>query len=250
MQILNSKTIKKQFEKSLDKYDENAVIQKDLAKKLMNETAKIRTDFPIILELGAGTGILTKQIKSHLIFQKFYANDLLEKSKNYVQKIIPDANFIHGSASRIKPPVKADLIISNAMFQWFYNLSDAINYCKKFLNNDGILAFSTFGRENFRELKEISGLTLNYLSKDEIMRILEPEFEILHTDEYTQIMDFESPLELLSHMKNTGVNSLASNIWTIKDVKNFCEKYLEKYDTPHLTYNPVIIIAKLKSDLK
>ncbi len=246
----NSKSIKKQFEKSLDKYDKNAIIQKDLAQKLANETVKIRKDFPVILELGAGTGILTKQIKSHLAFQKFYANDLTEKSKNYVHKIIPDANFIPGNASRIKPPANTDLIISNAMFQWFYNLSDVINYYKKFLNNDGILAFSTFGQENFNELKEISGLTLNYLSKDEIIRILEPDFEILYTDEYTQILDFESPLALLTHMKNTGVNSLAANIWTIKDIKNFCEEFLKQYDSAHLTYNPIIIIAKLKSNLK
>lgn len=247
MQILNSKTIKKQFEKSLDKYDENAVIQKDLARKLTDETAKIRTDFPIILELGAGTGLLTKQIKSQMTFKKFFANDLIEKSKNYVLKIVPDANFIHDNAARIKPPMKADLIISNAMFQWFYNLPEVINSCKKSLNQDGIIAFSTFGKENFSEIKEISGLTLNYLSQDEIIKILSPDFDILYTQEYKQVVDFESPLELLAHMKNTGVNSLSSKIWTVKDVKNFCGKYLEKYEKTSLTYNPIIIIAKLKS---
>ena len=245
----NSRSIKKQFEKSMEKYDENAIVQKDLAQKLVSETAKIRHDFNTILELGAGTGLLTKQLKSQMTFKKFFANDLTEKSKNYIQKIIPDANFILGNAARIKPPVKADLIISNAMFQWFSNLPDVINYYKKFLNNDGILAFSTFGKENFCELKEISVLTLKYLSKDEIIKILETDFEILYTNVYTQTLDFESPLELLAHMKNTGVNSLSSKIWTVKDVKNFCGKYLEKYEKTSLTYNPIITIAKLKSQL-
>lgn len=245
MQTLNSKSIKKQFEKSLDKYDENAIVQKNLAQKLASQTAKIRTNHNIILELGAGTGLLTKQINSQMTFKEFYANDLVEKSKNYIAKIIPENKFITGNAMRIKPPAKTDLIISNAVFQWFYDLPQIVDYYKKFLNKEGILAFSTFGKENFYELKEISGLTLNYLSKDEIIKILEPDFEILYAEDELQVMDFESPLAILKHMKNTGVNSL--NKWTIKEVKTFCEIYLEKFASPHLTYNPVIIIAKIKS---
>ena len=47
-------------------------------------------------------------------------------------------------------------------------------------------------------------------------------------------------------MKNTGVNSLSAKPWTIKEVKDFCEKYLEKFGRVQLTYNPVIVIAKVK----
>ena len=47
-------------------------------------------------------------------------------------------------------------------------------------------------------------------------------------------------------MKNTGVNSLTSKTWTVKEVKDFCENYLQKYDSVKLTYNPIIIIAKAK----
>lgn len=243
---LNTKSIKSRFEKSMDKYDENAIVQIALAQKLIDETAKIRKDFNSILELGCGTGILTKQIKEKLVFNTYAANDLVEKSKNYISKIIPNSTFLHGNALKLKPSKKVDLIVSNAMFQWFSDLSIIAEHCKNNLNTDGILAFSTFGPENFNELKDLSGLSLNYLTKDEIGKILSDNFEVLYSEEYIQTLEFESPLALLAHMKNTGVNSLTSKIWTVKEVKEFCEKYMAKYDTARLTYHPIIVVAKLK----
>ena len=46
-------------------------------------------------------------------------NDLVEKSERYIKKIIPSSNFYFGDARKIRPNQKFDLIISNAMFQWF-----------------------------------------------------------------------------------------------------------------------------------
>lgn len=243
---LNTKSIKSHFEKSMDKYDENAVVQIELAEKLAKQTAKICPRVENVLELGCGTGVLTKQIKEKITFQNYYANDLVEKSKNYISKILAEFTFIHGNSIKIKPAKNVDLIISNAMFQWFSNIETITTHCKSCLNKDGILAFSTFGVENFREIREISGLSLNYTTKEEIIRKLEPDFDILYSEEYSYTLDFASPLEILAHMKNTGVNSLTTKIWTVKEVKEFCEKYLEKYDSAKLTYNPIIIIAKVR----
>lgn len=230
----------------MDKYDENAVVQIDLAERLINSLITINTNFDSILELGAGTGILTKAIKNNLKFKQYTGNDLVEKSKNYISKIIPNAEFIQGNAIKIKPVQKADLVISNAMFQWFSNIEDITDYVKKFLNKDGILAFTTFGKDNFKEIKDLSGLSLNYMTTGEIKEKLSKNYEVLHIEDYTYTLDFQTPLELLLHMKNTGVNSLSAKPWTIKEIKNFCELYLAKYNKVKLTYNPIIVIAKIK----
>ena len=245
MQI-NSKSIKKHFEKSMDKYNENALVQADMANQLVQEVLKYRNNFDKILELGCGTGLLTEKVKEKIIFKNYYANDIVEKSKNYISKILPNSEFIHGNAQRIKPPADIDLIISNAMFQWFVNLEPVITYYKNFLEKDGILAFSTFGPKNFYELKDISGLALNYLTSEDVKAILTKNFDILYCHEYTETLEFETPLALLAHMKNTGVNSLTSKTWTVKEVKSFCEKYMEKFEKTKLTYNPIIVIAKIK----
>lgn len=243
MQV-NPKIIKKQFEKSFETYDKNATVQQLMAKKLVSALVETGSNFNTVLELGCGTGILTRELKNAINFQNFYANDLVEKSKIYVEKIVPNAKFLLGNALKIKPTQKVDLIISNAMFQWFNSFENISNHCKKLMNNDGILAFSTFSKENYKEIEELTGLSLSYKSFDEIKEIFEKDFEILHSEEFTKMLQFSSPLELLAHMKTTGVNSLTEQHWTFKEVKSFCDSYKEKYPAITLTYSPVIVVCR------
>ena len=241
------KHIKKQFEKSMNDYDKNATVQDLMASKMVIELSKISTNFETILELGSGTGLLTKRLSKNVKFTNFYANDLIEKSKHYVQKVIPNSMFFAGNALKIKTPRKADLIISNAMFQWFDNLDKAIEILKLSLEKDGIIAFSTFTPSNFKEIKELTGLTLKYRSEDEIKEILTNQgFEILYCESFYEEMKFNTPLELLAHMKNTGVNSLSEETWTVKKIKDFCDKFNKKYPQTKLTYSPIIVICRGK----
>ncbi len=239
------RTIKKQFEKSMDSYDKNAVVQKMTADKMVIELSKIKTDFENILELGTGTGLLTKYLVKSINFKNYYANDIVEKSKYFVEKIVKSALFFHGNALKIKMPKKVDLIISNAMFQWFGDFNKAIEILKLSLATDGILAFSTFSPDNFKEIKLLTGLTLSYKTQEELEDILKSNgFEILYSETFYEQLTFKTPLELLAHMKLTGVNSLTEMTWSVKKIKDFCDKFSKKYEQISLTYAPIIIIAK------
>jgi malonyl-ACP O-methyltransferase BioC len=243
----NNKNIKKQFEKSMKVYNKNASVQNLMGDRLLIELSKLSNSFDNILEIGCGTGLLTQKIAKNIKFKTYYANDLVEKSKNYIQKIIPEVKFLAGNALKIKPSKKMDLLISNAVFQWFNNLDKAIEILKLSLANDGILAFTTFSPQNFKELTSITGLTLEYKTKDEVIKILENHnFEILYSEEFSEILEFKTPLELLAHLKNTGVNSLSEKTWTVKKVKDFCDNFAKKYSKTQLTYTPIIIIARKK----
>ena len=242
---IDIKNIKKQFEKSMSDYDKNALVQDLMASKLIIELAKVSESFDNVLELGSGTGLLTKRFAKTIQFKTFCANDLVEKSKIYVQKFIPSASFICGNALKVKTAKKMDLIISNAMFQWFDNLEKVIGIFKSNLKSQGVLAFTTFAPSNFKEITELTGLTLQYKSKEEIEKILSNTgFEILYSETFYEEVAFKTPLELLAHMKHTGVNSLSEKTWTVKKVKEFCDKYSKKYPKAKLTYSPIIIIAK------
>ena len=239
------KNIKKQFEKSMGDYDKNAVVQGLIAEKMIIELLKISSEFENILELGCGTGLLTKRIAKNLKYKNFFGNDLVEKSKNYVKKFIPETEFLYGNALKIKPSRRMNLIISNAMFQWFDNLEKGLKIIINNLEKYGLLVFSTFAPDNFKELKDITGLTLNYKSKEEIETILKNlGLEILYCENFYEEMEFNTPLELLAHLKNTGVNSLSEKTWTVKKIKEFCDKFSKKYPKTKLTYSPIIVIAK------
>ena len=71
MQI-NQKLIKKQFEKSFSSYNQNAIVQKIMAERLVQNLSSIKTEFNSVLELGCGTGILTKELVKNINFKAYY----------------------------------------------------------------------------------------------------------------------------------------------------------------------------------
>ena len=234
------KSIKKQFEKSMNDYDKNALVQETMASKMVNAVNQIKKDFNTILELGAGTGLATKKIVESFKFENYYAND---------KACMGNAYCIFANATKIKITQKADLIISNAMFQWFEDLEKAIIQIKRLMANEAILAFSTFSPENFKQIKDITGLTLNYKTSEEIKNILKQNgFEVFYCEQFKQELEFDNPLQLLAHMKKTGVNSLSEKVWTVKKVKDFCDRYKKLYPSTRITYSPIIVVAKLNSN--
>lgn len=244
MQV-NPKILKQKFEKSMSKYNDNAVVQKKMAEKLSAMLIRrVGHEFFHILELGAGTGLLTEIIVRDYKYNRLTCNDIVEKSKFYLDKIAGKYDFIAGNSNKIRPSGTVDLIISNAMFQWFSSLPAALEHYSRILKKDGVLAFSTFSSGNFKEIREALGISLNYLSVDEIKAAIEKDFEILEIEEYDSVLEFSSPLELLAHLKNTGVNSLNSSKMTFAEVKSFCEKISSPSGKCHLTYSPVIVVAK------
>ena len=238
------KTIKKHFNKSINKYSENAVVQKLTAEKLAEYLNG--NFFDKILEVGAGTGLFTKALTENVNFNQYFANDLIDKSEEYIKKYVSDIKFFCGDFRRIHFSNKFDLIASNAVFQWFNNIDKVFDLCKNIINKNGILAFSTFSPDNFKEFRNITGLGLEYKTKNELINLLHPNFDIIKSEEFEQVLTFDNPLKILAHMKNTGVNSLSLTPWNIQEIKDFCEKYSNKYPNLQLTYSPIIIVAKLK----
>ena len=93
-------------------------------------------------------------------------------------------------------------------------------------------------------MKTITGISLDYKSECELEKILQKNYEIIKMESFEQGIEFKTPLELLYHMKNTGVNSLNRTKWTLADVKDFCEKYSTNFDKVTLTYAPILVIAR------
>lgn len=237
---MNKNLIQKRFSKNLKTYNENAKIQKQMAKTLC---AKIdKKEFQNILEIGCGTGLLTEIASKILKSNSYTAIDIVPDCENFIKKINPNIEFIAEDVEKFlkNTEKKYDLIISNATFQWIENFEDFFHMLFNKLNKKGVLLFSTFGKENFREIYFVIGKTLNYYSKNELQEILKvysPKIE-----EEVHILSFSTPKEILKHIKQTGVNSLEETIWTKQDLKNFENGYNNFCSgRPTLTYNPIYV---------
>ena len=246
MQV-NPKILKQKFEKSMPKYNNNAIVQKEMAQVLIdNLIENFGNNFPNILELGCGTGVLTSLILEKLNYKRLACNDIIKKSSKYLDDLGVDCEFIDGNSCRIKPNFSSNLIISNAMFQWYSSLEEPLEHFYRLLDKDGILAFTSFSKNNFKQIKDAMGLSLNYLSIDEIKEAVIKNFNVICIFEYEKVLEFNNPLELLAHLKNTGVNSLNKEKMSFNEVKEFCEKISKVDGKCSLTYNPLIFIGQKK----
>lgn len=236
--MIDKNLVRDRFSKSLNNYHEHARVQKRMAERLFsfidNKSPKR------ILEIGCGTGFLTEIANKNLEFEEYIAIDIVENCESYIKEINPKIKFIPADIENYIKEAYGDfdLIISNASLQWIEDFEGIIKALKNKLTTSGELIFSTFGKENFREIYRILGTSLNYYSISELQNmfqdsLIEPEIHI---------MAFESPKEVLRHLQLTGVNAIEKTSWTKSDLikfenayKNLCCK------RPTLTYNPIYI---------
>lgn len=232
---MNKDLIQTRFSKSLSSYNENAKIQKKMAEKLI--TLLNKTHYKKVLEIGCGTGFLTELLNKSIEFENYTAIDIVPDCENYINSINSKINFIQADIEKFLLE-KYDLIIANASLQWVNDFQNMIETLKNSLSNDGELVFSTFGKENFKEISYITGTTLDYYSIKELEEFF-PESKIFSE---IHIMAFETPQEVLKHLQLTGVNALERKAWTKKDLVKFANEYRVLCAIrPTLTYNPIYV---------
>lgn len=238
--MMNKELINSRFAKTLSSYDENAKIQKRMAQRLTEFLPS--KQFDSVLEIGCGTGFLTKFTTESLVYKTYKAVDIVEECKPYIEKINSKIEFINADIENEINNFQEnfDLIISNASLQWTDDFQSIIENLYSKLNPNGVLLFSTFGKENFREIYHVLGTTLKYYSTKELNLMFEklsPKIE-----EEIHIMSFDSPKEVLKHLQLTGVNAIESKIWTKKDLLKFENGYKNLCSgRTTLTYNPIYI---------
>jgi len=240
---MNKELIKTRFRRKLSSYNDNARIQKQMAERLIGFIQSTeKQNFGEILEIGCGTGLLTELAVNKFNFSNYTALDIVPECENYIKDIHSKIEFISSDIEEyIETSDKTyDLIISNASLQWVENLPDFIKKLTKKLNPSGKLLFSTFGKENFREIYYVLGKTLNYYSKKELSNIFADYIPII--EEEVRIMAFDNPKDVLKHIQSTGVNAILSESWTKRDLVSFEKEYNAFcFNRPTLTYNPIYV---------
>ena len=238
---MNKELIKQRFSRKLKSYNKNAKVQKQMAEKTINYLSEAKYDS--VLEIGCGTGLLTDFAINKINFEEYIALDIVSECENFIKKLNKEIKFISCDAEDFieNTDKKFDLILSNAAIQWVENLPDFVRKLAGKLNPNGILLFSTFGKENFREINYVLGKTLSYYSSAELNEILKEYAPKI--DEEVRVMAFKTPKDVLKHIQDTGVNAISNEVWTKRDLINFETEYNAFcMNHPTLTYNPIYIL--------
>lgn len=252
MELIKEK-IRHRFQSALKTYDQHATAQQEIHKHLIELLGGTWSEFERVLEIGCGTGGLTGKLSPIIQTKEWILNDLCKECEDFIPKEIkPKAHFLCGDAEKIDFPGKYDLIISSSVIQWFTNPKAFIKKMHSLLNQQGWILFSTFAPDNMFEIKTITGKGLNYLSLQEWETTLNKSFEILHAEEGKITLFFDTPLEVLHHIKATGVNATGGEFWNRNKIKIFEKEYSQRYTVEKkvsLTYRPLYLLAQKKDVL-
>jgi malonyl-CoA O-methyltransferase len=240
----------RRFGRSLHTYRRNAVIQRKMAAELVDmiDRAGMPAHIGRLLEVGAGSGMLTSTLLSTHTAGAYFANDLVAGSRDFVMQALEgrevgECRFLHGDIESIDPlPGELDLVVSNATVQWLHDLGAFFERMGASLRPGGLLAFSTFGMGNMKEIARLESVSLPYLATAEIVALAGESFEPVSIEEEERRLEFASPEAVLRHIRETGVNGLAGVPWTRVRYEHFLSRYRASFSTGNgvtLTYHPV-----------
>lgn len=248
---INKELVRERFGASLNSYDAMAGVQREISKSLAKAVALNLEQEPArILEIGAGTGFLSREIAAAFPEAQFFINDICPESEQYVEAFMSDHSreYLMEDAEIMELPKELDLIVSASAFQWLADLDAFVGKCHAALVKGGMFAFSTFGPQNFDEIRELTGQGLDYYGVEQLEDMLHDNgFRLTESNDRVRQIRFESPLAILHHIKATGVNGLFRARWTKEMLQTFESLYRRRFSDADgrviLTYHPVRIIA-------
>ncbi|MFH1846047.1 MAG: malonyl-ACP O-methyltransferase BioC [Candidatus Omnitrophota bacterium] len=229
------------FSKSAVSYDYHATVQKKCGQMLIEEIGD--RPFRRILEIGCGTGTYTQMLKNTYKDAFITAVDISDDMINVAKNKFFDEqiSFLSNDGEQLKFKDRFDLITSNASLQWFEDLGGTFEFFNDILAENGMVCFSMYGPETFRELKEVLSVhygarkwltSSRFISLERTKSFLERHFGSFELKEEHLEVEFLSLWDFLSNIKHSGTRGqgLGKSFFLGKyAIREMERTYIEKF---------------------
>ncbi len=248
--MINKQRVQQTFQRAAASYESQAMIQHRVADHLLGLLdCHGGKEIHRVLEIGCCTGLLTRKLveQCNEIYE-LVLNDLVEGFAVQAgsQIGIPAISFLAGDIETMPLSGPFDLIISSSTFHWLHDLEGLLKKLAAHMAPGAILAFSMYGPDNLQEIRQLTGIGLDYFSLQEVQAMVSKHFTLDHSDQQREVFHFATPMEVLNHLRMTGVNAVSSKPWTHRRLQRFKDEYTEKFSDDQgvrLTYHPLYLLA-------
>ena len=154
---LDRARVRAAFDRASPCYESAARLQARVAEELLGRLAGFAFEPRAILDLGAGTGRVTRELKRRYPHAQVLGLDLslgmLREARRH-QRLWRRFARVCADAQRLPlATASVDLVFSNLMLQWCQPLDPALAEVRRVLRPSGFFAFSTFGPLTLQELR-------------------------------------------------------------------------------------------------
>jgi malonyl-CoA O-methyltransferase len=149
--------IRESFNRAAARYDEAAVLQREVGKRLIERLELVRLVPEIIVDVGCGTGMTTSALLKKYRRAQVLGLDIAPNMLTIARKRAPWLHKLYcicGDAEALPlADNSCDLLFSNLTLQWCSNLDQTFREFRRVLKPGGLLLFSTLGPDTLIELR-------------------------------------------------------------------------------------------------
>jgi malonyl-CoA O-methyltransferase len=146
------------FDRASAGYEAAARLQARVSAELLERLEELRLRPRVVLDLGCGTGHVTRQLKHRypraLVMALDIAPGMLREARRHQQLWRRFARVCADARQLPLGDACVDLVFSSLMLQWCDPLDAALVEVRRVLEPAGFFAFSTLGPDTLRELRE------------------------------------------------------------------------------------------------
>lgn len=150
------------FDKAAESYDAAAILQQEVASRLV-ERMDLMTMQPMsIIDAGSGTGFISHLLAERYPRAKITAVDLAlnmlkqaRSKRSFKQRWNKRFNYVNAEVENLPfADASVELVISSLTLQWCQDLPKVFSEIRRVLAPGGLLLFSSFGPDTLKELRQ------------------------------------------------------------------------------------------------
>lgn len=235
---LETSRIVANFNKVAPMYDQFAVLQSEIADRLLDRLEIVKLEPQVIIDAGARTGYTSRLLRKRYPQAQIFSVDWAEKLLNTAHQassLIPSICAIPESLPF--PSHSVDLIFANLTWHWLNDPIQVLLEWRRLLKLDGLLVFSTLGPDTFHELRasfaavdEAPHVHLFLDMHDIGDTLLAAQFSgpVMQAEHFC--LSYSSAQSLWKDLRETGVTNVLADRRRTLTGKNRWQRMLKEYE--------------------